>query len=228
MFLQFRCPSCQKLFKSGQAEIGNFDVLFECPACQTTFSLVDEKYPNGQFKTLIYSQRGGGLMEKTFACPKCGHMNSKSESSCLKCEVILDRVSNISMSSENREFPSLETLWRKLGTDFDNESLHDEIFNQAKNLDALSWLLEKYQKVLSVQPGDNLAAKMQDRIKAPSQIDFENKFFIIAKTFWPLALGVLLLVLGLSNQGLRNLIGLGCGIIFLFFGYKILVPKTSR
>ncbi len=229
MFVQFRCPSCRKLFKASEKDLDMGESQFECPTCQTIFAF---NYP-GEIKPWILKQKKSD--PKSLACPKCGALNSPGAESCFQCEALIFRVKeNASPASdpELRKFPSLQKKWKEVLSRYEARSLHVDFIDNCDSLGALIFAEKSYQNILKFQPEDVLAIEMLELIaeleKSKIKVQgIESKFLGFLKKHWPVLLGSFSILIGFANINLRNMVGVGVGILFLHFGFKQLTPKSK-
>lgn len=177
-------------------------------------------------------------------CPKCESMNPRLSKECIKCGVIFERVESLKPEDAMLgAIPSLVKAWHDLLGDYDNLKKHVAFVDRCEDLQALPFALKKYQHLKEAQPQDGLVDNMIHRVllrklkrktDSISQIQsakehwFKAQNLVNANVNWvrlrklaPLALAMALILVGLSSQSARNMVGVGAAIVFLTLGIRV-------
>ncbi len=189
------------------------------------------------------------LMADLKKCPKCSAHNPKLTKECLKCGVIFEKVEDLPLDSSLGAIPSLVKAWQDLMSDYTNAAKHVEFVDRCEDLQALPFALKKYQTLKEVQPMDSVAqemlhqvlmrkfSKQVDRISGVPSFRLKAKELflqldqqVIKKINWvrvrklsPFALSLSLMIVGLSNNAARNMVGMGAAILFLTLGLTLFI-----
>ncbi len=174
---------------------------------------------------------------KVITCPKCSYKNSASTLECLKCSVVLAKVSE---SRETKGFYSasdeLKDLWELVLDNYDSESAHKNFIQYSQLEQNLDYASHKYNSILSVNPYDDIANKMKKQIIVLSSVQTQN--IVIAKSkkgffrffnLWTFSfiLSFSIIGLGLYFPEYKNLIGIGAFSLSLIAGLKFLQLKYN-
>lgn len=137
--------------------------------------------------------------------------------------------------------PSLVQLWNQIFEDYDDHERHEDFVKRCVQLEALPYAQTKYKELKAALGSDDLCDKYLGQVEARLSIsadlrtqtqdgqlalmDVQNFILWLKARPWkkvlywaPLAAGLLMVGLGLSNLGLRNMIGLGFAVAFLSYG----------
>lgn len=202
-----RCPACQKLYQVETEAIYSLTPHFECKACHAVFAF---DYPPDSTEEV-----------RAF-------LVKKSEPSEPEVPPVILQAQ-----------PSLVQLWNKIFEDYDDEELHDEFIKRCQELDALPFAKMKYENLRAATGSDPLSEKyirlieslMLVKAELQAQKPIEAHKFVAWLTsfnwarigYWgPLVMSVIMVIIGFSNGGLRNLIGVGMAILV----FQILLTKV--
>lgn len=242
--LKIRCPHCQKLYEVDDSLIQSAQPQFDCLKCQHRFAF---EYPPTSLPVLTYlvgapkteeAQDLRGSASKN--CPKCSAVNSAESKECYSCQVIFEKLDGLPSDPNLKAQPSLVRKWKELVSDFENMDRHNEFIQSCHDMDAHGFALLKYQELKSAQGGDPVCDQMIARLhvlsvvrKNPVQTgestslqDLQKMFLAWFKKygeFLPLVIAVGMILMGMSNLGYRNLIGLGFAIASLSLGVRLLL-----
>ncbi|MFN7453875.1 MAG: hypothetical protein ACK5RO_04365 [Pseudobdellovibrionaceae bacterium] len=244
MHFNVRCPGCSKLFRIDSREIHSSQPEFCCSGCKTEFSFsfppenlakietkIVQRTPVEIAKSLKVEQNPEALR----ACPKCQTANPKNNVECVSCSVIMDKFGEIAGDQALGALPSLNRAWKEILADYTNMQKHLSFVDQCEDLQALPYALKKYQNLKEAQPHDELGEKMLHQVllrkfkaKANEQVWMRNLQETLAQVNWervrkvaPWSLGLLFILIGMSNPSLRNMAGIGASLLFLTVGMTI-------
>lgn len=175
----------------------------------------------------------------TRACPKCAAINDKKAQECYSCHVIFARLDQLPLDPTLKAQPSLVRKWKNLVLNFDNKDLHEDFLKSCHQLDALRFAMMKYEELKKAQGGsDEVCEKMIFKAQGLLQVTLSGKtegvVFFEEKAptprprwhkyiLWvPLSIGLLMMVIGFFNLGMRNLVGAGVAVILLTIGLVLL------
>ncbi len=207
--LRVRCPACQKLYQVETHSIFSQSPHFDCKACHAVFSFQFPPNDAEQIHTFLVHQSETEAEEKP--------------------AVILQAQ------------PSLVQLWNQIFEDYDDHERHEDFVKRCVELEALPYAQTKYQELKAALGTDDLCdkylAQVEARLSVKADLQTQKRaepipnlnmqnFLIWLKArpwkkvlYWaPLAAGLLMVGLGFSNLGLRNMIGLGFAVAFLGYG----------
>lgn len=230
---EFRCPNCEKLYKS---DFASSEALFQCRSCQARFrvekQLLSPTRWNARVETFALPQMKA-LPRESVPCKSCGALNPPALKECSVCSVVFSKIQAFSWEEKKQGArPSLQKMWEDLVGDFDNSSRHEDFVSECERGGALAFALQRYRDFREAQPQDILAQRMYQKIfirnlrhSLPMQ-RLENLFW---KIHWsrvlrmsPVILALFFILLGLFSQSQRNMIGFGSALLFLIFGFQYL------
>ncbi|MGZ5280120.1 MAG: hypothetical protein ACXWC9_09270, partial [Pseudobdellovibrionaceae bacterium] len=131
--------------------------------------------------------------------------------------------------------PSLVKAWQDLMSDYDNLKKHVAFVDRCEDLHALPFALKKYQSLKEAQPQDDVAKKMFHRIllrniktKAETNSTYKQAKVLLAQVNWvrvrklaPFGVALFFILVGLSSNAARNMVGVGAAILFLTLGLRV-------
>jgi hypothetical protein len=250
--VQARCPGCNKLYRIDTRDMKSSQPHFDCVSCPTTFTLEpDEKNPRVLRTRALGNVKYSSASQLQFApsaeglkkCPKCETFNPRLASECRKCGVIFAKLEDLPLDAKTGALPSLVKAWQDLMEDYSNVTKHMAFVDRCDDLQAVPFALKKYQDLKEAQPHDKIAQEMLHHVllKAfarKAEVVTENPSVRLLRdqvnewidqVNWsrvarlsPLALSGLLILVGASNAGLRNLIGIGVSILFITLGLALI------
>ncbi|MCE3009368.1 MAG: zinc-ribbon domain-containing protein [Proteobacteria bacterium] len=244
MHFNVRCPGCSKLFRVNSREIHSSQPEFRCSGCKTEFSFAFPPANLAKIETKIV-QRTSVETAKSLkveqspealrSCPKCQTANPKNNVECVSCSVIMDKFSEIAEDQALGALPSLNRAWKEILADYTNVQKHLSFVDQCEDLQALPYALKKYQNLKEVQPHDELGNKMLHKVllrkfktKANEQVWIKTLQEQLVQVNWvrvrkvaPWAMGLMFVLIGMSNPSLRNMAGIGASLLFLTVGMTI-------
>ena len=207
--LRVRCPACQKLYQVETETIFSQSPHFDCKACHSIFTF--------QFPALDAEQVPTFLVQ------------AASLESDEKPDLVLQAQ------------PSLVQLWNRIFEDYDDHERHEDFVKRCVELEALPYAQTKYQELMAALGSDDLCdrylSQVEARLSVKTDLQAQHReiknaninllsFMIWLKAwpwkkvlYWaPLTAGFLMVTVGFSNLGLRNMIGLGFAVAFLGYG----------
>jgi len=240
-----RCPSCTKLFRIDSREIKSASPYFDCTTCKSRFTFDYPPANVNRIETRVISQKDTFQLADSVdqeaipelrKCPKCSSLNPRLTKECLKCGVIFEKVENLpAADGALGAIPSLVKAWQSVLSDYDNLKKHLAFVNRCEDLQALPYALKKYQSLKEAQPQDDFAQQMFHQVllknfrgRAQKISGVPELQALIMKVNWkrvrkaaPLAIGLALVLYGLTNSTARNMAGVGAAIVFLVIGLTV-------
>ncbi len=217
--LRVRCPACQKLYQVETHSIYSQSPHFDCKACHSIFSF--------QFPPVGITTESGPDFEMS-EVPSFLVQSSSSE---------VTEAPAVILQAQ----PSLVQLWNQIFEDYDDHERHEDFVKRCIVLEALPYAQAKYHELKAALGSDDLCDKyleqvetrllvkstshVQSRENKNKAVDFQE-FVVWLKArpwrkilYWaPLVSGLMMVMAGFSNLGLRNMIGLGVAVAFLGYG----------
>ncbi len=240
-----RCPSCHKLFRIDSREIKSSSPHFDCTACKARFGFAYPPENVNKVETYLVSQKDTFQLTDSVdvaeipelrKCPKCEAMNPRLSKECIKCGVIFEKVDSLPDEDATLgAIPSLVKAWQDLMSDYDNLKKHVAFVDRCEDLHALPYALKKYESLKEAQPQDDVAQKMFHRIllrniktKAETNSVYQKSRTVLAQVNWvrvrklaPFVTALLFILIGLSSNVARNMVGVGAAILFLTLGLRV-------
>lgn len=242
LFVDLRCPECNKLYRVDTRDIISDDPHFDCIQCGVTFQVEGHQQDPRQLVTrsakkhVTFNLHEQSLSPEAIRkCPKCGASNLRSQSECGKCGLIFAKFEKY--EKEGGVLPSLSRAWTDLMQDYNNLAKHFAFVDQCADMQAVPYALKKYQELKELQPFDPIATKMHSQVllkgfsrrtvqNFESQLknnqQYQNFLSLMVKVQWgqilnglTWALPLVFIVWGFFSIYERNLIGFGVALIFL-------------
>jgi hypothetical protein len=232
---EFACPKCEQLYKVKSESLNEGSNHFECHKCHQEFSM--DFVPAESL--LMY---GDITQDPIRDCPKCNSQTDSSKTDCQVCGVVFDKYELIKKDAESfdRTSPELASAWMRVINDFDNPQVHTDFINIARRKRGLDYANQRYDSLSEALNDDPRIEEMKRRIQTLLRVDLarESKSAVEGVLNWklalqvvPLFLGGLMILAGLTSQGLGNLTGFGAmltlvclGILAHIHGYTRVIP----
>ena len=234
---QFDCVSCHTSFTvepDPQAQAQNSVTTRRIQA-----KALDKIRYSPSTKKLNFAETAEGVK----SCPKCETFNPHLSEECHKCGVIFAKLEDLPLDLKTGALPSLVKAWQDLMADYSNVTKHLAFVDRCEDLQAVPFALKKYQDLKEAQPHDEIAQQMFTHALLKS---FARKAAVVAdnaKVRWlrenieslreqvnwtrvarlsPFVVSTILILIGIGNAGLRNLIGIGVSIVFIALGLTLI------
>lgn len=231
----FRCPHCQKLYKTSPDVFEGNDAEFDCAGCSKAFILTDEQDSFGLFLTTEKRQKSFS------ACPKCSSLKPHNTDECLSCGVFATKYLELQKSESPLLF-ELNQQWQKVLINFDKDQYHQDFINKCHLKLALNFAFQKYSDLEKTLGFDSLCEKyirqielrLEQQFKAPvnktpgkeiaagSQLSLTQYLFISLGS-----IGMLLLIFNKFIPTFPNFNGLVMMITLLAFGIGLFFNGKS-
>lgn len=245
--LQFRCPCCQKLYSVDQRLLQSAQPEFECRSCSTTFNFNKADIFFSTERSLSWVETkikippaAAAVLEADFHnlnCPKCNHVTPKAWESCKSCGVILSKLTDLNLNSKIRVIPSLMNNWKEVLEKFDVGSQHERFHKACWELNSVDFGIDQYLNLKAAVVSEDLKKAIDENLSklktgAFQQLQNSN---IETKSFFhqfpwgrffkvsALSLSATLVILGLIEPKLKNMIGVGTALCFLIVGFIVIV-----
>ena len=230
--IRFRCPHCQKLYRTNQDAFDGSKPEFECVACEKSFQLTDVKNSFGLYQTKDLGQL------QFINCPKCAHLKAQNCDECPSCGVFATKYEEI-QKVESPSLFELNQIWQKALLDFNHDQLHQDFLNCCQKKMALNFAFKKYSDLQKTMGFDSACEKYMKQIELRLEQQFrhpkesekiETKMGLLFAHWIFIALGffgISLLVYNKIKPTFPNLTGLVVAITVLSFGLGI-VSSQSR
>lgn len=154
----FRCPQCQKLYKTDLNVFDGGDAEFDCSSCALSFLLKKEQDAFGLFVT---SEK---QLRSFMSCPKCSSLKPKKTDECPTCGVFASKY----IEAQKAESPLLFELnqqWQKVLLNFDQDQFHQDFINKCHLKLALNFAFQKYSDLQKSIGFDSLCKKYISQIE---------------------------------------------------------------
>lgn len=162
----FRCPHCQKLYKTTHDVFEGSDPQFDCASCAKPFLLINEKDSFGLFKT---SEQG----QKSFStCPKCSGLKPHNSDECPSCGVFASKYIEL-QKAESPVLFELNQQWQKVLLNFDHDQYHQDFINKCHLKLALNFAFQKYSDLQKTMGFDSLCEKYIRQIELRLEQQFK-------------------------------------------------------
>ncbi len=230
--VHFRCPHCQKLYRTNQDVFEGAEPEFDCASCDQPFLLTSELNSFGLYQT---KEQGPVALVH---CPKCSQLKPQRADECPSCGVFASKFEEL----QKVESPSLFELnqyWQKVILDFNSDQLHQDFLNRCQKKMALNFAFKKYSDLQKSMGFDSACEKYMKQIELRLEQQFyapmdeansSKKEFSLSQWIF-LAVGffgVTLLIYNKIRPTFPNLTGLVVAITILSFGLGIVSSQRHR
>ncbi|MEQ1723414.1 MAG: hypothetical protein ABL930_09580 [Pseudobdellovibrio sp.] len=165
--VRFRCPHCQKLYRTSADVFQGSDPEFDCSSCAKPFLLSGEQDMFGLFVTTQPSQN------KSFdVCPKCSSLKPQNSDECPSCGVYASRYLEL-QKAESPVLFELNQQWQRVVTHFDEDQYHQDFLNKCHLKMALNFAFQKYSELQKTIGFDSLCEKYIRQIELRLEEQFK-------------------------------------------------------
>jgi len=248
--LTFRCPTCTKLYEVNSRQIKSSSPHFDCLVCAELFTFSFPPKNWQKIETQAVASRNPASQKLDKACPKCSAMNLSSAQECYSCQIVFKNYEILKHEDYPNALPSLVTAWKNYVSHYENIERREKFIQSCASAGQLDYARKKFQtlqKVMGIEDPHSLEALAQiDRLGVnplesttlktmdlkETLVSFQQ---IIGKAlitflkqkrvkYWgPVAVAILLLLIGNLNPLHRNMIGPGVAVLILHFGLIFMV-----
>lgn len=156
--VRFRCPHCQKLYRTSHDVFEGSEPEFDCADCEKPFTLKRTQDGFGLYQT------AGPAQPKFDSCPKCSGLKPHQSDECPNCGVFASKYLEL-QKLESPALFELNQLWQKVMQNFDQDSYHQEFLNQCHRKTALNFAFQKYSDLQKTLGFDALCRKYLQQIE---------------------------------------------------------------
>jgi len=226
---RFQCTGCQTYF------------AFSWPQPPGTLSVRAEKISARDFSPAsppVAVQSVNTTQSKvTRVCFNCGEKVDAKYIECTKCGVLFDKVRKIKSPEPVMQAagPEIIAAWEAVKTNYADEKRHESFIQLSLSRDSLPFASSQYRAILLVNPNDEIAKRMQNRI-----IDLATTTYIAAQTALrgdvstrsrslssvAIVFAAVFVVIGVTVAALRPLVAVGVSILAFVFVLKALNKRS--
>lgn len=156
--VRFRCPHCQKLYRTSHDVFEGQDPEFDCASCGKAFLLQPRQDSFGLYVT------AAELQPRFDTCPKCSGLKPHKSDECPNCGVFASKYLEL-QKLESPALFELNQLWQKVMQAFDQDERHQEFLNQCHRKTALNFAFQKYTDLQKTIGYDALCSKYLRQIE---------------------------------------------------------------
>lgn len=164
--VRFRCPHCQKLYRTSSDVFEGSDPEFDCSNCSKSFLLSGQQDSFGLFVTSSPSQK------RFDVCPKCSSLKPHKVDECPTCGVFASRYLEL-QKAESPVIFELNQQWQKVVTHFDDDQYHQDFLNKCHLKMALNFAFQKYSELQKTMGFDSLCEKYIRQIELRLEQQFK-------------------------------------------------------
>lgn len=155
--VRFRCPHCQKLYRTGMDVFEGSTPEFDCMACSKSFVLTREADQFGLFVAK-------STQHQFEACPKCSNLKPLHQDECPSCGVFASKYIEM-QRAESPVVYELNQHWQNVVKDFNNDVVHQDFLNKCHQHMALNFAFQKYSELQKTMGFDALCTKYIKQIE---------------------------------------------------------------
>ncbi|MCC6276571.1 MAG: zinc-ribbon domain-containing protein [Oligoflexia bacterium] len=229
------CPQCQKPFLVKATELKPGQAQFRCTSCQAVFAFNWPQPPGVQrvvaqvlgpeaFRPAAELPKAQASvntaeMKSRKPCPQCGVKASIEAKECASCGVVFEKVRRLKphpvMPPAGAE---VKAAWESVRAQFIDEKRHQDFIQICYLRDNLPYASSQYKAILDVDPNNDIAQRMQNRIiqlAAVTYLEAQTKEVNqtgLGPAKMGLVIGAGLVVLGFMLQGAKSLVALGISV----------------
>lgn len=232
--IQFRCPHCQKLYKTLWSSEDGLEPEFECVQCQSEFSIDMSQHfiPEAERRTAIVPEskptlnNSPSVIEKLKKCPRCHKENKLTALECGHCQIVFSKIEGLDQFKNFSITPTTLQKWKEILNDLDNKLFHEDFIIHCNKEKVLAFALDRYESLnqaigqdKGIQTQINLVKELiNDQEKHQIQEDLIpiKKILIYAAYF----VGGALVSFGLLKTGAKNAFGFGIMLLLMTYGLQ--------
>jgi len=228
------------------ADIQEARPRFECVQCHSRFWLsLDDGDLSREITGFTMGQRDFATKGRVRRdpCPKCFKPVEQGLTDCPYCGVVVEKF-RASMTFKEGIPPHssyLETMWKRVISDYGNESEHVEFIKFCARERNLAYAAAVYGQMLKLMPADELTQKLIREVKAHAEVMIPDAGSgsgiagaasagtrarverVPYSRLWqvPLLCATVAIGVGLFVPTFRNLVGLGVALLFLAIALQV-------
>jgi hypothetical protein len=256
------CPECQKPFRVRVEDLSSGFVRFQCTGCHCVFGFDWPQPPGVEHIRAMPANPDQKPIEfikaesppdalPTIAtvslplrsCPRCQTKSPDEFKECPRCGVIFEKL--VKLKPEIPEVraggPEIVVRWEQVKKNYSNLFEHEEFIQICLSKNNLHYASSQYRSVLSGNPNEEIARKMQARIlelatgaylshaqvkKESDNLDFNSltsnraRRSMLTVTNIFMALAFAMIIAGVFINPMRGLIAVGISILVFVFSLK--------
>lgn len=235
--IHFRCPKCSKLFSTKTDQVHVEFPEFTCSQCHCDFKI--SFFHALEHREVVGVKINSQKPPESFNLKEKQTEDSKAEVNTvegLELDKLIKRTKDPKNAIETRVLRPEEKSWQRLLENYENMSLHQKFIKTLRKRRLLDFAIERYAKILEVNPHDETAKYFLNKINIILQTEQQNKLiqrqsrvFSLMVAFSFVLLGLAVIALGHWVFQNKNLIGLGIGIVFFTFAVRAVTqPRLSH
>lgn len=241
--LNFRCPTCSKLYQVDSRLIKSSSPQFDCVVCSEVFYFHYPPADWNKIEALRMEDRNSASKKLDKVCPKCSAINMNSAQECYSCQVVFQNYELLKKETFPNALPSLVQTWQNYLQDYENLEKQSHFLQKCFSLNQLDYAQAKISSLKKVMGSEDLICvqamdelnrlikiKQQEkrlqpqdgmkRFKNEPLLNLTKRFLRQRRVLYcgPVILAVLMILFGLVNHNHRNAIGPGVAILILHMG----------
>lgn len=233
--VRFRCPHCQKLYRTGADVFEGAAPEFDCAACDKGFVLTHQIDSYG-----LYVAKA--TQHQFEACPKCSNLRPAKQDECPSCGIFVSKYIEM-QKAESPVVYELNQMWQNVVMQFDNDSVHQDFLNRCHQNMALNFAFQKYSELQKTMGFDSLCAKyikqielrLEQQLSSPKFNPTKAPPVDVEKSFGPLqilfmvigSIGMALLIYNKFVPTFPNFNGLVLSLTVVSFGVGLFSNSRS-
>ncbi len=231
--IRFRCPCCEKLYRTLADAFTAEQPEFDCQGCLKTFLLSKNITSFGLYET---TPKDNNFL----SCPKCTHLMPINSKECPSCGIFIESYQKM-VQSESPTLYELNKLWDVVLTQFNLDQSHQNFLNLCQEKMALNFAFQKYDELRKSMSYDSDCEKYLKQIELRLEQQFiaknQQAHVLKKKSKSPMGqwifagigfLGLSLLIFNRIKPTFPNLTGLVVAITLLSFGLWLFSSQKEQ
>lgn len=157
--VRFRCPHCQKLYRTSTDVFEGSEPEFDCSECNKPFLLQHKQDSFGLYVASIVQPQA-----QFDSCPKCSALKPHKSDECPTCGVLGSKYLEL-QKLESPALYELNQIWKTVMQGFDRDELHQEFLNECHRKMALNFAFQKYTDLQKTLGYDSLCKQYLKQIE---------------------------------------------------------------
>lgn len=157
--VRFRCPHCQKLYRTSTDVFEGSEPEFDCSDCNKAFLLHNRCDDFGLYVASMVQEP-----VQFDSCPKCSSLKPHKSDECPTCGVLGSKYLEL-QKLESPALFELNQIWKRVMQGFDQDSLHQEFLNECHRKMALNFAFQKYSDLQKTLGYDSLCKQYLRQIE---------------------------------------------------------------
>ncbi len=241
--LNFRCPTCTKLYEVDSRLVKSSMPHFDCLVCGEVFTFSFPPKNWSKIETQKLENRNSASQKLDKACPKCSALNSSASQECYSCQVVFRSYELLKREDYPNALPSAVQSWQHYVQEYENREKQKQFLNLCYGTNQLDYAKAKLQSLREVMGEQDpycteavaildemFQKKVRQKQVQKNEVQDLKQFREVLLTKFlqflnqrrvlycgPVLLSLLLIGIGLSF-GHRNTVGPGVAILILHMG----------